>query len=193
MLNHPVLDCGEFFFLQGSQQGIQIDISNINQDGRTDRTCSGISLALVDKTAPVGLVTLDKLGKHLVFILNTLVSKNGLQASEELTLELSCLLWFDPEIHNRTTGVERFNDLVDEVTGEDEAAVAVELLYGGPEGQLNVVGGVVCLINDDDLVGRPRGQRDGRSELTDTVSDRIKEPPLVRTVNDDVGRPDLST
>ena len=44
--------------------------------------------------------------------------------------------------------MERFNNLVDEVTSEDEAAVAMELLHGGPQGQLNVVGGVVCLIND---------------------------------------------
>jgi hypothetical protein len=36
----------------------------------------------------------------------------------------------------------------------------MELLHSGPQGQLNVVGGVVCLVDDDDLVGRPRGQGD---------------------------------
>jgi hypothetical protein len=89
--------------------------------------------------------------------------------------------------------MERFNNLVDEVTSEDEAAVAMELLHGGPEGQLHVVGGVVRLVDDDDLVGRPRGQRDRRGELPDTVADRIEEAPLVRTVNDDIGSPDLIT
>jgi len=69
--------------------------------------------------------------------------------------------------------MQRFNDLIDEVASEDEAAVAVELLYSGPEGQLDIVGGVVCLINDNDLVGRSRGQGDGASELTDAITHRV--------------------
>jgi hypothetical protein len=121
------------------------------------------------------------------------MSKNRFETGKELSLKLNCLVRFDPEIHNSTTRMERFNNLVDEVTSEDEAAVAMELLHGGPERELDIVGGVVCLINDNDLVGRPRGQRDGRGELPDTIADGIEEPPLVRTINDNVGRPDLMT
>ncbi|CAR63281.1 hypothetical protein SRSM4_083 [Synechococcus phage S-RSM4] len=101
------------------------------------------------------------------------MDENRFQTSEELTLQLSCLLRFDPKVNNRATGVQRFNNLVDEVTGEDEAAVRVKLLYSGPEGQLDIVGGVVCLINDDHLVGGTRGQRDGASELTDAITNRV--------------------
>jgi len=66
-----------------------------------------------------------------------------------------------------------FNDLVNEVASKDETAVAVKLLYGSSEGQLHVVGGVVCLINDNDLVGRSRGQGDGASELTDAITHSV--------------------
>jgi hypothetical protein len=69
--------------------------------------------------------------------------------------------------------MQRFNNFIDEVTSEDKAAVAMELLHSGPKGQLNVVGGVVCLVDDDDLVGRPRSQRDRASELTDAVTHRV--------------------
>ena len=65
--------------------------------------------------------------------------------------------------------MQRFDDLVNEVTGEDETTVAVELLHSGPERQLHVVSGVVCLIDDNDLVGRSRGQRDGCGKLPHTV------------------------
>ncbi len=68
------------------------------------------------------------------------------------------MLLMDSEVNDRAAGVQRFNDLVLEVAGEDKAAVVVELLYGGSEGQLHVRSGVVCLVNDDDLVGCSRGQ-----------------------------------
>jgi hypothetical protein len=130
-------------------------------------------LTLIDKTTPIRIITLNELSENFVFIFYTLMSENGFEASEELTLKMSCLFWFDPEVNNSTPRMKRFNNLVDEVTGEDEAAVAVELLYGGPEGQLDIVSGVVCLVDDDDLVGRPRGQRDGASELTDAITHRV--------------------
>ena len=61
------------------------------------------------------------------------------------------------------------NDLIDEVAGKDETTVAMKLLHSGPQGQLHVVSGVVCLVDDNDLVGRSRGQRDGGSKLPHTV------------------------
>ena len=79
-----------------------------------------------------------------------------------------------------------FNNLVDEVAGEDEPTIAVELLYCRPQGQLNVVSGVVCLINDDDLVGGTRGQRDRCSKLTYTIAYSIKETTFVRSIDNDV-------
>ena len=117
-----------------------------------------MTLCFIDQTTPVGIVTLDQFDNHLVLILNFVVIQDLFQTKEELTLELLLLLLLDSEVNDRATGVQRFNDLVLEVAGEDESAVVVELLYGGSKGQLHVSSGVVCLIDDDHLVGCSRGQ-----------------------------------
>jgi hypothetical protein len=54
--------------------------------------------------------------------------------------------------------MQGINDLVGEVTCENEATVAVKLLHSGPERQLDIVSGIVCLIDNNDLVGGTRGQ-----------------------------------
>ena len=82
--------------------------------------------------------------------------------------------------------MQRFNDLIDEVASEDETTVAMKLLHSGPEGQLNVVSGVVCLVDDDDLVRGTRGQRDRGSKLTYTIAYRIKETTFVRSIDNNV-------
>ena len=69
----------------------------------------------------------------------------------------------------------------------------MELLHSGPEGQLNVVSGVVCLVDDDDLVGRSRGQRDRGSKLTYTIAYRIKETTFVRSIDNNVRGTNLLT
>jgi hypothetical protein len=89
--------------------------------------------------------------------------------------------------------MKRFNDLVREVTGKDEATVAVELLHSGPEGQLDIVSGVVCLIDDNDLVSAPRGQGDGGSKLPDTIPHSVQKTTLVGPVDDNVRGTDLVT
>tara|TARA_X000000950_G_scaffold108544_1_gene136914 strand:+ start:1837 stop:2046 length:210 start_codon:yes stop_codon:yes gene_type:complete len=66
-----------------------------------------------------------------------------------------------------------FDDLVREVASEDEPTVAVELFDSGPQGQLHVIGGVVCLIDDNDLVGAARGQRDSAGEGANLLSDGV--------------------
>ena len=66
-----------------------------------------------------------------------------------------------------------FNDLVREVAGEDEPTVSMELFDSGPQGQLNVLGGVVCLIDDNDLVGAARGKRDSACELPDSGANSV--------------------
>ena len=86
-----------------------------------------------------------------------------------------------------------FNNLVNEVASKDETAVAMKLLHSGPEGQLHVVSGVVCLINDDDLVGGTRGQRDSGSKRTYTIAYSIKETTFVRSIDNNVRGTNLFT
>jgi hypothetical protein len=66
-----------------------------------------------------------------------------------------------------------FDNLIRKVTGKDEPTVAMELFDSGPQRQLNVVGGVVCLIDNNDLVGAARGQRDSASKCTHLLSDGV--------------------
>jgi hypothetical protein len=77
---------------------------------------------------------------------------------EELALHLHLFLVLNPKINHSASRMQWFNDLVRKVAGEDEPTVGVELLNSGPQGQLHVVGGVVCFIDNNDLVGALIGQ-----------------------------------
>jgi len=105
---------------------------------------------------------------------------------EEPALHLHLVLVLDPEINHGASRMQWFNDLVREVAGKDEPTVTVELFDSGPQGQLHVIGGVVCLIDNNDLVGAARGQRDSAGKGTNLLSDSIKEATFVTTIDHDV-------
>tara|TARA_A200000159_G_C7238447_1_gene303455 strand:- start:51 stop:317 length:267 start_codon:yes stop_codon:yes gene_type:complete len=88
-------------------------------------------------------------------------------------LHLHLILVLDPEINHSASRMQWFNDLVREVAGEDEPTVTVELFDSGPQGQLNITSGVVCLIDNNDLVGAARGQRDSASKCTHLLSNGV--------------------
>jgi hypothetical protein len=69
----------------------------------------------------------------------------------------------------------------------------MELLYSGPQGQLNIVSGVVCLIDDNDLVSASRGQGDSCSKLPHTVPHSVQKASLIGSIDHDVGSTNLLT
>ena len=58
----------------------------------------------------------------------------------------------DSELDDCTSGVEGFDDFVLIITGEDESAIPIKLLDIRTEEKLDIVCGVVCLIDDNDFM-----------------------------------------
>jgi len=56
------------------------------------------------------------------------------------------------EVNDGTTGMEGIDNLVDEVTGENETAVAMKLFNKCAKRKLNIMSCVVCLINNDNFM-----------------------------------------
>jgi hypothetical protein len=65
---------------------------------------------------------------------------------------MSFFLSSDSELDHSAARVERFDDFILVVAGEDESAVTSKLLNKCPKEELYVVPRVICLINDDDFM-----------------------------------------
>ena len=56
--------------------------------------------------------------------------------------------------------MERLDDFIFIIAGEDESAVVLEFLNRRSKEELYVGSGIVCFIDDDDFMSGIRGERD---------------------------------
>ena len=80
--------------------------------------------------------------------------------------------------------MEWFDDLIFIVAGEDEPTVSGELLNTRSEKELYVGSGIVCFIDDDNLVLRLTRERYRRRKVLGIIPNSVKKTPLIRSVND---------
>jgi SOS-response transcriptional repressor LexA len=80
--------------------------------------------------------------------------------------------------------VEWFNDFVLEIAGKNESTVSGELLNTRSKKELYVGSGIVCLVDDDNLVSRATCERYGRRKALGTIPNCIKKPSLIASIND---------
>jgi hypothetical protein len=67
-------------------------------------------------------------------------------------LDFRFLLTFDAELDHSTPGVEGFDDFIFVVASEDESAVVGELLNTRSKKELYIGSGIVCFVDDNDLM-----------------------------------------
>ena len=80
--------------------------------------------------------------------------------------------------------MEWFDDLILIVAGKDKPTVSLELLNTRSEKELYIGSGIVCLIDNDDLVLRLTSERYRRRKVLGIIPNSVKKTPLIRSVND---------
>ena len=75
--------------------------------------------------------------------------------------------------------MEWFDDLILIVAGEDKPTVSLELLNTRSEKELYVGSGIVCLIDDDNLVLRLTRERYRRRKVLGIIPNSVKKPSFI--------------
>tara|TARA_B100000427_G_C15508640_1_gene595131 strand:+ start:2444 stop:2671 length:228 start_codon:yes stop_codon:yes gene_type:complete len=75
--------------------------------------------------------------------------------------------------------MQRFDELILVIAGEDKSAIAIERLDVRSKEELNIVSGVIRFIDDDNFMLLTRCKRDCGSEVLSLVSYCVKESSLV--------------
>jgi len=73
-------------------------------------------------------VFVDEFDENLLIIFNALCLKNSPETLEELSCNCWFVFGFNSELDHCTSGVERFDNFVFVVAGEDESAVVIKCL-----------------------------------------------------------------
>ena len=118
------------------------------------------------------------------FKVDAFCCKNLVYSLEECRCQLLLFFAFDVKIYNRTARVDRFNDPVLVVTGEDKPTNILKLLNVRSKEHLNIRSSVICLIDDDYLVLCRRGKRHSASKRLCLVPHGVQETSFIRTVDD---------
>ena len=125
---HPLLNSRVLFTLQCLSQFIEPDIRQTRKNTTINNSTDCITLTLVKSTTPVREELQDDLWKYFWIILYAFFLKYKPETVEEGSCQKFLFFSWDGEIDDCTSGVERFDEFVFVVAGENKPTVTIKRL-----------------------------------------------------------------